>query len=429
MSAISSLTGRLIADSRPLQAGGHLLSVPGMAGRAIFHTGSSRLQFVPETGSHPPQFDAAEPLRDKADGRLHALSLAVAQQCNLGCTYCYAQQGGFGTAAKQMKLETALKAVDALLADAREGETATLAFMGGEPLMARDIIREATRYAARRADERCVQMNFSLTTNGTLLTSDDGLFFEEHGFAVTVSIDGVGETHNALRPTKGGSGSYERILERVQPLLSLQRRMQVSVRATVTPLNLGLVEMLNEFVRLGFHSVGFSPMLSAPNGQHEMDGDALERMLAEMVYCGLRFEQAITSGERFPFLNMVNAMRELHSRARRPRPCGAASGYLGMGADGTYAACHRFVGDEAHSFGSLEKGLDAAAQHAWQTARLVDTQEPCRSCWARYLCGGGCHYEVIHKGRTACDFIRGWLHYCLQAYARLSGTTPEYFSR
>ena len=27
---------------------------------------------------------------------LHALSLAVAQKCNLGCSYCYASQGGFG---------------------------------------------------------------------------------------------------------------------------------------------------------------------------------------------------------------------------------------------------------------------------------------------------------------------------------------------
>ena len=53
-------------------------------------------------------------------------------------------------------------------------------------------------------------------------------------------------------------------------------------------------------------------------------------------------------------------------------------------------------------------------------ARHVHRQEPCRSCWARYLCGGGCHHEVISRGRPACDYIRGWLHYCLEAYLRLS---------
>jgi uncharacterized protein len=43
------------------------------------------------------------------------------------------------------------------------------------------------------------------------------------------------------------------------------------------------------------------------------------------------------------------------------------------------------------------------------------------------MCGGGCHYEVIHRGRPACDYIRGWLHYCLQAYVRLSEKRPDFF--
>jgi uncharacterized protein len=40
----------------------------------------------------PPLIDDA-PL---APPPIHALSLAIAQKCNLGCTYCYAQQGAFG---------------------------------------------------------------------------------------------------------------------------------------------------------------------------------------------------------------------------------------------------------------------------------------------------------------------------------------------
>ena len=41
---------------------------------------------------------------------LRALSLAIAQKCNLGCTYCYAQQGEFGGAAKNMEPTEALRA-------------------------------------------------------------------------------------------------------------------------------------------------------------------------------------------------------------------------------------------------------------------------------------------------------------------------------
>src|ERR1051325_3095380 len=60
----------------------------------------------------PPAIDE-EPLKSPP---LYALSLAVAQKCNLGCTYCYAQQGAFGGPAKQMSLETACRSVDLLLA-------------------------------------------------------------------------------------------------------------------------------------------------------------------------------------------------------------------------------------------------------------------------------------------------------------------------
>ena len=70
--------------------------------------------------------------------------------------------------------------------------------------------------------------------------------------------------------------------------------------------------------------------------------------------------------------------------------------------------------------GSLDAGVDRSRQRRWLTERHVHRQEPCRGCWARYLCGGGCHHEVIHRGRPACDYIRGWLHYCLGAYLRLS---------
>jgi uncharacterized protein len=189
---------------------------------------------------------------------------------------------------------------------------------------------------------------------------------------------------------------------------------------TVTPRNLSLRRTLDTFIAAGFHSVGFSPMLSAPTGKGEMQSEDLELMLGEMIDCGREFERASRCGERYPFANMVNAMREIHRGTHRPYPCGAGAGYLGVSADGELAACHRFVGDKDGTMGSLDDGVDLSRQADWLAARHVHRQQPCQSCWARYLCGGGCHHEVIRRGRPACDYIRGWLHYCLEAYLRLS---------
>lgn len=360
---------------------------------------------------------------------VRSLSLAIAQKCNLGCTYCYAQEGAFGAEPKSMSREVALRAIDLLFSEADPRERLTLAFLGGEPLTNRPLLREATERSAAIAAERGLRITFSVTTNGTLLTAEDGEFFERHGFAVTISLDGVGAAHDRLRPFKDGRGSYDRILGNAAPLLLLQRRMQVSARVTVTPQNLNLRETLDELLARGFSSVGFTPMLASPTGLVQMGGGDLSTMLEQMIGCGLECERRILAGERYGFSNLVTALRELHKGTHRPYPCGAAGSYFGVSADGELASCHRFVNDAAGKMGDVASGVNRDAQRAWLEQRHVHRQSPCSECWARYLCGGGCHHEVIHRGRPACDYIRGWLHYCLQAYARLLKLRPDYFAQ
>jgi len=354
---------------------------------------------------------------------VHALSLAIAQKCNLGCTYCYAQQGEFGGAAQNMSRQAAEQAVDLLVNGAAPGARLNLAFLGGEPLANRELLQQTTRRARALADERGVTLGFSITTNGTLLTEEDATFFEAFGFAVTVSLDGPREVHDRLRPFKSGKGSFDRIMRNVAPLLAGQKRMQVTARVTVTPRNLALRATLDELVGAGFHTVGFSPLLRSPGGDAELAHDDLELMLGEMIDCGREFERRTRAAQPYPFANMLNALREIERGTHRPYPCGAGAGYLGVSAEGELAACHRFVGDADGAMGSLQEGIDARKRAAWLSERHVHRQEPCQRCWARYLCGGGCHHEVIARGRPACDYIRGWLHYCLGAYLRLTAGT------
>ena len=395
------------------------------------------------------QLDAAAPLGDAAVERvleaigvlsppriddaplvappLYALSLAVAQKCNLGCTYCYAGQGDFGGAPKDMPLATALRSVDLLIEAADLGTRVNLAFLGGEPLANRSVLRAATEHAVALAQPRGIRVTFSITTNGTLLTEDDAAFFEQHGFAVTISLDGLRDVHDRQRPFRNGAGSFDRIIARVRPLLAAQRKMQVSVRATVTPGNIRLRDSLEYFLGMNFHSVGFSPVLHASSRSQEVSAHDLDDFLEAMVECGAEFERRVVRGERYAFMNIVNALREIHRGTHRPYPCGAGAGYLGVSADGDLAACHRFVGDDNGRMGDIAAGIDRAAQQRWLAERHVHNQLPCRDCWARYLCAGGCHHEVIARGRPACDYIRGWLHYCLQAYSRISRARPDWF--
>ena len=202
-----------------------------------------------ERGLGLKRFIGDEPL---ADPPLRALSLAVAERCNLGCTYCYADGGSFGGPARDMPWEVAEASVRRLFAAGRARRT-------GHPRLSRrrtagqsrpDPPRDRAR--GRIAGERSIPIRFSITTNGTLLTADDAEFFERYGFAVTVSLDGVGAVHDRQRPTKGGRGSYDRVIANVRPLLARQRRMQVSARVTVTPGQSRPARDARSFHRLGF---------------------------------------------------------------------------------------------------------------------------------------------------------------------------------
>jgi uncharacterized protein len=417
--------------------GPHLLFVDGSRLYAIDHNLQQRLEatldqapdtvltLLAEHGITVQHYIDSTPIQEPP---VRALSLAVAQKCNLGCTYCYAQGGSFGGVVKDMPWSIAEAAVRRLLAEAKAGERVHLAFLGGEPLTNRALIVRATELAAQLASAKGVQIGFAITTNGTLLSAEDGAFFARYGFAVTVSLDGVGEVHDRLRPFKGGLGSYQQVLARVRPLLERQPQLQIAARVTVTPQNLDLRTTLEHFIALGFHTVGFAPMLASPTGREALNAPDLEVLLQEMIACGRAFEEHVLAGQPYPFSNITSALVEIHRGTHRPYPCGAGAGYFGVSADGGLFACHRFVDDPAGVMGTVHAGVDRQRQRQWLATRHVHAQELCRSCWARYLCGGGCHHEVLARGRPACDFIRGWLHYCLQAYVRITERRPDWFA-
>src|SRR5207248_2348968 len=77
-----------------------------------------------------------------------------------------------------------------LLREGASRERVNLVFFGGEPLTNVPLIRQVVEYAERRALEVEKTVDFTLTTNGTLLTEDLIAWFDAHRFGLTVSMDG-----------------------------------------------------------------------------------------------------------------------------------------------------------------------------------------------------------------------------------------------
>jgi uncharacterized protein len=127
-----------------------------------------------------------------------SLSLNVSSSCNLACSYCYADRGGFGgKQVDRMTPETAIAAVDQLFEGADRSAPVTIGFLGGEPLLNRTLVHAVVAHAARTGGARGLDVRFSITTNGTTLTPLDINLFRANRFAVTVSIDGGAEVQEA----------------------------------------------------------------------------------------------------------------------------------------------------------------------------------------------------------------------------------------
>jgi uncharacterized protein len=350
-----------------------------------------------------------------------AISLNIAQSCNLACSYCYADEGRFGAKPEFMPLEIARTAIDTTLTGAR-GRRVTIGFIGGEPFLNRPVLHESVAFAVCRGRELRTPVEFSVTTNATLLAAEDLDLLRRHTFAVSVSLDGSTEMNDRERRSLDGSSAGAAALARLQPLLSSPGRARIAARATITRRDLRVAERITALAAAGFHDVGVSPLRTSPLADQVLRRQDWPVFLSEMIRAAEAEWSRLERGAEWHFSNLATAVKQIHAGAARTLPCGAGDNYVSVDARGEYFACHRTVGDERFHFGAQP---DAARRREFLATRQVDLQEPCRSCWARYLCGGGCHAEVASNGRAGCDFIRGWLEYCLGFYDRVLRERPD----
>jgi uncharacterized protein len=358
---------------------------------------------------------------------LRSMSLNVAQSCNMGCGYCYADFGRFGGSPRRMERDVAEAAIDRLIAESEPGACVVLGFMGGEPLLNRPLVHHAAHYGAEAARRAGRSMRFSITTNATLMSAEDAALFHRFPFAVQVSIDGSREQNDAARPMNSGASSYDRVIEALRLMAEVGRPRHLAARVTVTPATGNLLPILDHLIALGFDDVGFAPVTVSPDPAHALGTGQFGSFLDRMIACGRKALAELAAGRPYPFANFATALAEIHRGSHRPYPCGAGAAYLSAGADGGLFACHRLVDDAAFAMGDVVRGSDLEARAAHLARTHVDRAEPCRACWARYLCGGGCHHEVSRRGRVGCDYIRGWLEFCLAAYVELMAARPDYF--
>ena len=374
---------------------------------------------------------------------LSTLVVNVTNQCNLSCEYCYEYgedkivDTANGKKPKFMSEETARESVEFMLAASGANRVARLTFFGGETLLNFPVLKKTIPYARRRAAEMGKQVEFSLTTNATLLQPDIIDFLADNDIGVTVSIDGPRDMQNRFRVFHDGRGSYDVILPKVKALLARHTSRPVGARVTLTSEVLDVARIFRHLTEeVGFWEVGFAPVTTSPDLPHALGASGFDRMLAHFRELADDFLQAALENRHHGFTNVRDTVEEIHKGASKAYPCGAGLGLLGVATDGDVALCHRFAGSDAHKMGSIRDGIDQDVRRDFLQRHHVDHKTDCSVCWARPLCAGGCYHEAqIRYGDTTaanlhyCDWIRDWTDTCLKVYGEIAERNPAYLRR
>src|SRR2546426_12657182 len=108
-----------------------------------------------------------------------------------------------------MQVETAEAAIDHLIENSPGRRSLHVTFFGGKSLMNFPVVRKTIDYARAKAHAAGKYIDFSLTTNATLLTPAIIDYLSENNVGVTVSLDGNREQNDSLRVFENGRGSYD----------------------------------------------------------------------------------------------------------------------------------------------------------------------------------------------------------------------------
>ncbi|MDD5724736.1 MAG: radical SAM protein [Candidatus Omnitrophica bacterium] len=416
----------------------------------------------------PPEVNKLFPLpsqktsfsADKNASRcLTDLTLNLTSSCNLRCVYCWndhgkysnrkftgKQEGRFSNNAKNeyMLPETALRAVDILVASRGKDKDLVVDFYGGEPLMNLDTLRATVNYCRKNQSKWGVTFHFLLATNGTFLTPDLAKELIDQGVQIAVSIDGPMAVHDHNRPLINQKGSFNLILSNLKKMPAAVMKRLVG-RTTVTPFFPDMVKLYENLRRLGFERIELFESEDAchrflPGQEASFFSSAESYALLCKTYekLALKYIDDVVSGNlnysKTFFNRFFKLMQRLYYNHEVSGGCPAAKGQIAVGIDGKIYPCTSFLGVSEFELGDTTRGIDSRKFKAF-IKKISRRFEYCRKdCELFSLCRstGSClnvNYffsgdpAVPHK--RSCELFAEKLSLAAASLAILSDKIPQ----
>ena len=292
----------------------------------------------------------------------------LSNYCNLHCLHCFAHATN--------KIETIVpkqNLFDAIDNLHNQHPIPAIRFGGGEPFLV-DYILELIQFCTKR------KIDVDVTTNGLLLTP---LFVDKLSHTglheITVSIDGLEDTHNQIR----GKQTYQKSKEAIKRLLS-HVEFTVSVSFTVTRIN---YSEIRRFVEV-FSSIGirkFYFFRYCGNNNRNIFDLELEHLLSaanDIIYLSSHYKDYKFIHEKAGFYTFLN------TGLQYCEGCNFANGIITIDYKGNVVVCaaiDKVIGNIYH-----EETDKLYQKIKLEQSHIKAIPQECRQCQFQLSCHGGC---------------------------------------
>ena len=200
---------------------------------------------------------------------------------------------------------------------------------------------------------------------------------------MTISLDGPPEINNLVRPAKRKDKSSSQMTEDgLNELLKVRSQLsKIAFNSVFGRHNIDLVATYKYLSQWNPDTFLFN------FASEKIDTDASEIFVKEL---GKVLQLAYEKGGRNELLKIrpfADMLYQLECEKKKVNFCGAGKTMLHMDTKGDLRACNWFIERGDESLGTA--GKPDSEKISQYSQSLIDLHD-CGSCWAKFLCGGGC---------------------------------------
>ncbi len=324
--------------------------------------------------------------------------LAPTVACNFACPYCYeTAKSGF------MSEEVLNKLLENIEIAAKHGRNIDNTWYGGEPLLAKNIIRDFSDKCIEICEKYGVDYSAYIVTNGYLI--DDQIvqiLKNAHVKGAQITIDGPPEIHNQRRILKNSKEpTFDVILNNAKKLLDSGIK-NICIRINIDKTNVDQVErLLDIFEEKGLHDVVVN--LGHVTAYTDACSSVANSCLSVKEYAenDVKYQKVLNDrgykvAQSYPYYPGVKANY----------CCADHANSFVIDPEGYMYKCWNDVGNIDRAVGNVCDEEQDEKRFALNLEYIMWSpfeHEKCVDCDILPICMGGCPYSGLHNDEPKCE--------------------------